>query len=189
MALFNTRLSKAPGAVRTALASMIKKIRTTIESTIVYNPAQVAYPRGTVMSYVEQIGASVDLQGQVAPTTHDPALPPEESCKQQYAVVLEAELPAVSGGGAPGDATGRHGGGPVYVRLVTGLTLHVGDALWSTPLVATAGLATNIATSPDAIYIGMVSDASGYNPAAADGVSGCMAVLKHEAPIPVPPVP
>lgn len=189
MALFNTRLSKAPGAVRTALASMIKKIRTTIESTIVYNPGTVVYPRGTVMSYVQQVGASVDLAGQVAPTTHDGALPPEESCKGQYAVVLEADLPAVDAANVPGNATGRHAGGPVYVRLVNGLTLHVGDALWSTPLVATAGLATNVATTPDSIYIGMVDDVSGYNPAAAPGDSGCMAVLKHEAPFLAGPVP
>ena len=181
MALFNTRLPKGPGAVRTAVASMIKKIRTTIESAIVYNPNTVSYPRGTVMSYCQEIGASVDLEGQVRPTTHDPALLTAESCKDQYAVVLEATLPAVDGSGIPGTATGRHGGGPVYVRMDTGLTLHVGDALWSTSAAGTYGIATNVWTSKS-IYIGMVDSVDDYNPVAAAGESGCMAILKHEAP-------
>jgi hypothetical protein len=188
MALFNSRLPKAPGPVRTAFASLISKIRNTIETTEVYNPDTVnAYPIGTVMSYVQQIGASIDLKGQVVPSTSDPALPPEEACDQQYVGVIEAsELPIATVDG-PGVATVRHAGGPVYVRLVTGLDLHVGDALWASSVAATRGMATNLPGDPFAIYVGMVDSIVGYVPADPDGTTGCMAILKHAAPaIPIP---
>jgi hypothetical protein len=175
MALFSSRLAKAPGAVRTAFESVLGKIRNTIETTEVYNPDPAkTYPIGTVMSYVSTVGVSVDLKGQVAPTTHQ-ALPPETSCKGQYAVVLESAL-AVGTAAGPAVATGRHGGGPVYVRLDTGLDLHVGDALWSSGI---RGIATNVPEAT-AIYIGMVDSIVGYVPADPAGDSGCMAILKHD---------
>jgi hypothetical protein len=95
-------------------------------------------------------------------------------------VVLEMALAAGTAAG-PAVAPGRHGGGPVYVRLDTGLDLHVGDSLWSTAAPGAEGLATNVSVDLDAIYIGMVESIVGYVPGAAAGTTGCMAILKHKA--------
>jgi hypothetical protein len=190
MALFNSPLPKAPGPVRTAFASLISKIRNTIETTEVYNYDEGnAYPIGTVMSYVQDDGSGsgvTDQKGQVAPTTNDPGLPPEQSCKEQYVGVLEAALAVAPATGEAAVATARHAGGPVYVRLVTGLDLHVGDALYASQSAPTRGMATNVVGLPNDIYVGMVDSIVGYVPADPDGTSGCMAILKHDAPLLVP---
>lgn len=187
MTLFASPIPKAPAAVRVVFKTLIGRIRNTIETTYVCNPnPQLAYPRGTVVSFVELAGTSVDFPRQVAATTDSTIIPPPEQCKQQFVGVLEYDL-AAANGSEPAYAVARHDGGPVYVRLDTNLNLHIGDALWATNNLATRGLATNVPPSNYPIYLGMVKDLFGYNPAATAGTSGCLAIVKHDAPTPLPP--
>lgn len=182
MTLFSSQLPKAPPTVRKAFSTIVERIRTTVETHDVYNTdAQNSYPRGTVVSLVEQVGASVDYPGQVAPTTDSLGLPPPELCKFQHAGVLEMDLPAATLAG-PGFATARHDGGPVYVRLDNSLTLHVGDPLWATNDLLKRGLATNVTVSGAPIYVGTVKSIAGYNPSAPAGTTGCLAIVRHTAP-------
>jgi hypothetical protein len=173
-----------PVAVRTALQSLIGHIRNTVETVEVRNTNTVPLPRGTIVSYVQLINASVDYPGQVRPSSDDVVLPPllEEQCKGQFCGILETALPAPANG-VPGVAVARHNGGPVYCRMDEGLTPHVGDAVWAHPSDARSGVGVNGAP-PSAlpIYVGMIDSLGDYDPLADWGTTGVYVIVKHEAP-------
>ena len=183
--LFDSPLPKASASIRTAFAGLVGNIRNKVETTLVRNPNAVTYPIGTIVSFVELVNGSTDYPAQVRPTTANVnplEVPVAQQCKQQFCGLLEAPLPAGSLL-SPESAIARHNGGPVRCRLIAGLTLHVGDAIWATNLLATVGMGSNvpIADGTD-IYIGMVRDLGTYNTAAADGTTYAHIIVKHEAP-------
>jgi len=181
MSLFDSPLPKAPGPVRTALKLLIGKIRQTIECVVVRNNAATPLPLGTVVSYYKNAAPNEDLPEIVRPST-DAALGADLTCNQQYAGVMEVPLAA----GTPASPTpgiARHDGGPVFVLLDAELDPHVGDSLWATGDPA-GGYCQVIGTitSPNPIYVGMVTSITGYEGWAPPGTTGVYAMLKHAAP-------
>jgi hypothetical protein len=171
--LFQAALPKLPGPVRTALQSLIGRIRQTIETTTVYNAAPVVLPRGMIVSYYQ------DPTKVVRPTSDS-----APDCQEQYVGVLEADIPAAPPLGPPTVGLARHDGGPVYVAMETALTdIHVGDSVWATT-DAPGGygqLITGLGINPP-IYVGMIEDLYNYDDTAPSGTTGVLVVLKHQGP-------
>ena len=84
MALFQDVLPKRRTPIRTALQSLSGRIRNKIETVQVYNPDVTAYPIGTIVSYTQQVNGSIDVAGQVRPSTDSLVPAPEEQCKGQF---------------------------------------------------------------------------------------------------------
>lgn len=173
MSLFQVALPKLPGPVRTAMQSMIGHIARTIECTWVRSTRNEAMPRGTIVSFHQDVA---DNARSVRPTIISDPL-----CKQQYAGVLEADLAATADPQQATIATARHCGGPVYTLMGAGLDPHVGDAVWATGNAPGGyGQLTTFGAPP--IYVGMIHDLGNYNPAAPAGTTGVNVLLKHAAP-------
>jgi hypothetical protein len=152
---------------------MVGHIARTIECTWVRNTRNEVMPRGTIVSFHEDVA---DNARSVRPT-----LISAPQCKQQYAGVLEADLGATADPNAPTNATARHCGGPVYTLMGAGLTPHVGDSVWATGN-APGGYGQLTTTGAPAIYIGMIAGLGDYNPAAPAGTTGVIVLLKHGSP-------
>jgi len=182
--LFDAPIPKATSSIRTAFVRLVGKIRNEVENTLVLNPLNAALPRGTIVSYVQTWNGSHDVANQVRPTTDntDFLVPPAARCNQQFVGVLETEAAAGSAANLT-PAIARHGGGPVFVRLIGALDLHVGDAIWATSDHAQYGMGTNTTVALEPIYVGMVRDLGNYDALAANGTTGCNIIVKHQGPL------